>query len=243
MENDIKSAFGTLYHPITALVFYRSEDLLKGSYVECFDMDRNGLPVNAHPLTVREAGRLAQSLRVAKETETPVLKSDGIMAANILQVDTSANRVVWYTKAMQQNFYFRDGLGIPNGRANVPALLWVADRNSLNIYALKSNRRPKDSTPLYHAPFFNVYADGNVCMGTVDVRIKKTASLKEFTTAWEGYFFNSYFSHLVNEHNPVNGNCVSLWKSLIENGEDFPKDRLIVTKRTIKKLLLWTAKK
>jgi len=63
-------------------------------------------------------------------------------------------------------------------------------------------------------------------MGTVDVRIKKTASLEEFITAWEGYFFNSYFSHLMQDYNPINGNCVSLWEHLIATGDVFPKEVL-----------------
>jgi hypothetical protein len=43
---------------------------------------------------------------------------------------------------------------------------------------------------------------------------------------WEDYFFNSYFSHLMNEHNPINGNCVNLWKSLINTEKQFPKETL-----------------
>ena len=47
--------FGTLYEPKSALVFYESLDKNATMYVEHFDMDRNGNPINAHPLTVNEA--------------------------------------------------------------------------------------------------------------------------------------------------------------------------------------------
>lgn len=43
--------------------------------------------------------------------------------------------------------------------------------------------------------FFNIYEKGNVCMGTVSIDIKNSASVEEFIQAWEHYFFNSYFSH------------------------------------------------
>ena len=70
-----------------------------------------------------------------------------------------------------------------------------------------------------------MYENGNVCMGTVDVNIQNSTSLEEFTKMGR-IFFNSYFSHLMNEHNPINGNCVNLWKSLINTEKPFPKEAL-----------------
>ena len=49
---DITENFGTLYFPKSALVFYETKGTNTDSYVEHFDMDRNGNPINAHPLTV-----------------------------------------------------------------------------------------------------------------------------------------------------------------------------------------------
>jgi PRTRC genetic system protein B len=234
---DITNNFGPLYFPKSALVFYGTKGANTDGYVEHFDMDRNGSLINAHPLTVREASRLAKSLKIT-EKERSFLKPQGVMGTDILQVNPNDNgNVIWFTKAMSRNMFFAEKLNIPNGKTNVPAMLWVANRNRLHLYALKTNTRPTENTLLYHAPFFNVYNDGAVCMGTVDVSIKKTASLEEFTTAWECYFFNSYFSHLMQDHVPIKGNCVSLWKSLIQTGEAFPKDILIKTNRTLKNLL------
>jgi PRTRC genetic system protein B len=116
-------------------------------------------------------------------------------------------------------------------------LLWYATKQELTLFALAANRRPCEGTPLYHAPFFNVNQNGTVCMGTVDVNIKKSSSLEEFIAAWENYFFNSYFSHLMHNHNPVNGNCVSLWKNLIETGKPFPKAMLKKNSRTLKNIV------
>lgn len=235
--NDITQDFGTLYYPKSALVFYQTAGKSNDTYVEHFDMDKNGMPVNAHPLTVQEANRLAKALKTAKEEKEPLLKPQGILSNEVLYFDPTGDKVVWFNKATQREMYFTESLGIPKGKANVPPMLWIANRNGLAVFALSNGRRPTAKTKLYNAPFFNVYEDGNVCMGTVDVRIKKTASLEEFIQAWEGFFFNSYFSHLMHGYNPIKGNCVSLWENLIATGEAFPMDVLIKSNITLKDIV------
>ena len=235
---DIAEDYGTLYEPKSALVFYESLDNDSTMYVEHFDMDRNGNPINAHPLTVNEAKALAKSLHTDEEKDKTFLKSKGILPINILNINPSQNgSVLWYTKAQQRQMYFVKNLKIPNGKAHVPAMLWFADKENLSVFALTSDKRPTEETPLYYAPFFNVYEDGAVCMGTVDVNIKNSASVEEFTTAWENYFFNSYFSHLLDNYNPIKGNCVNLWKKLMDTDEDFPADILKKNNKTLKNLL------
>ena len=237
-SKDITNSFGTLYHPKSALVFYQTQGTNAETYVEHFKMDKNGSPINAHPLTVREAQQLASVLNTEKEVEKAFLRPKGIVPTNILHFNPTENgRVLWYTTAQERELYFVKELGIPEGKAKVPSLVWQADKQGLCLFALANNRRPTEKTTLYHPPFFNVYENGNVCMGTVHVNIKKSASLEEFTTAWENYFFNSYFSHLMEGHNPIKGNCVNLWKKLIETGETFPSDILLKNNKTLKNLL------
>ncbi len=237
---DITQDFGKLYHPTSALVFFQTNERIKETYVEYFDMDKNGNPINAHPLTEKEAKTLVKALntKTQKEKSKDFLKPKGILPTNILQINPSENgSVLWFTKSMKKQLYFTENLEISNGRAEVPAMLWFADKRSLKIFALSSNQRPTEKTPLFYAPFFNVYENGNVCMGTVDVHIQNSTSLEEFIKNWEDYFFNSYFSHLMNEHNPINGNCVNLWKSLINVEKPFPKEALKKANRTLKNLL------
>ncbi|TWI20307.1 PRTRC system protein B [Sphingobacterium siyangense] len=235
--NNIKENLGKLYHPQSALVFYQTKGSAKDTYVEYFDMDRNGAPINAHPLTVREASQLAKALKMAKQEKEPTLKPTGIISNNMLHLDAIKGKAIWFTKGMKREMFFSQSLEIPKGIANVPPLLWVANRQSLYVFALKTDRRPTEKTKLYNAPFFNVYENGNVCMGNVDIRIKKTASLEEFTKAWEDYFFNSYFSHLMNSYNPIKGNCVMLWEELINNRGAFPKEVLKKNKVTLTELM------
>lgn len=237
---DITQDYGTLYHPITALVFYQNDERTQDTYVGHFDIDKNGNPINANPLTEREAKELVKALTIntQKEKSQDFLKSKGILPTNILQINPSENGVVlWFTKSMKRQLYFTENLEISNGTAEIPAMLWLATQRRLKIFSLPNNRRPTEKTPLFYAPFFNVYEDGNVCMGTVDVNFQNSTSLEEFTEKWENYFFNSYFSNLMNEHNPIKGNCVSLWKSLINTEKQFPKEALKQANRTLKNLL------
>jgi hypothetical protein len=72
--NDITQDFGTLYHPKSALVFYETKGQTTDVYVEHFDMDKNGNPINAHPLTIKEANVLAKALHTEKEKDKAFLK-------------------------------------------------------------------------------------------------------------------------------------------------------------------------
>lgn len=237
--NDITASFGTLYHPKSALVFYQAKGTDNNVYVEHFDMDKNGSPINAHPLTEREANALAKSLQTEKNKEKAFLKPNGILPTNILHINPNTDKgaVLWYTKSQRRQLYFVKGLGVPSGMAYVPPMVWYANKNSLRVFALASDRRPTEKTPLYFAPFFNIYEDSRVCMGSVTINIKNSASVEEFTGAWEDYFFNSYFSHLLGNNSPITGNCVNLWKELIQTGKPFPKEVLKKKNKTLKNLL------
>jgi PRTRC genetic system protein B len=236
--NDITASFGTLYHPKSALVFYEAKGTDNDVYVEHFDMDKNGTPVNAHPLTEREANALVKALQTEKNKDKAFLKSNGILPTNILHVNPNTDKgaVLWYTKAQKRQLHFVNSLDIPSGMAHVPPMIWYASKKSLSVFALASGRRPTEKTPLYFAPFFNIYEDGRVCMGSVNINIKNSASVEEFIQAWEHYFFNSYFSHSLCE-NLTKKNIVNLWKDLINTDNPFPKEALKKNNKTLKNLL------
>lgn len=227
-----------MYYPKTALVFYETEGCTPDYYVECLDMDEKGSPANARPLSVQEAQELSRALDTRQGKNRSFLHPQGILPSSVLHLNPSENgSVLWFTPTAQRKLFFSESLEIPEGTAYVPPLLWKADKNSLRIFALFSSRKPAEDTPLYHAPFFNIYRDGRVCMGTVNVEIKNSASLENFMALWEEYFFHSYFSHLIDGHEPTKTNCVLLWKKLVKTREIFPKKALIKTSLTLKDLL------
>ncbi len=234
---DITNQLGTLYYPKAGMLIYQSSGRNADTYVEYFDMDAQGHPINAHPLTINEADRLAKSLSSKPLSKQSYLRAKGILPSNVLHVDATRKQVLWYSKPQKRALLFSPALGLESGIASIPALLYKANENSLQIFALRSAKRPTESTALYHAPFFNVYQDAKVCMGTVDIDLDQMESLEEFIAHWESYFFGSYFSHLMEGHEPIKGNCVLLWESLIGTDKPFPLNVLKKAKQTIKNLL------
>jgi PRTRC genetic system protein B len=237
--NELTDNFGTLYHPIKAfVVFERKSDYNQNTaYVECYDMDKDGFPINGHQLSVKEANALAKSLLIAEKKQRNFLNPKSLLSPDVVFLKTGNDGfAIWRTPEQKIKLLFTESLGIPCGEANIPALLWKAGKNSLSIFAVQDERINVGSH-LYHAPFFNVYADGRVCMGNVAVKIPNDCQLEIFMALWQDYFFNSYFSHLFGQHVPVTGNIVQLWQNLISTKEVFPVECLIPNHISINKLI------
>ena len=233
---DITQTFGTLYHPRKAFVIYEQHGAAKHIYIEAYDLDPDGQPINAHPLSVREAGKLCKALQTTDKNTNSFLSSIGLLPKNLLYLKTDKNAyAVWYTARQQVKLFFRQDLNIKSGMANIPALVWKATKNAIALYAV-TDEEITTETPLYNAPFFNMYDDGRVCMGNVRLEIKKDCALEDFISLWQNAFFDSYFSHMIQGYNPIKGNIVQLWKSLSDTGKPFPEKKLVVTNRTLKDL-------
>jgi PRTRC genetic system protein B len=237
--NNLINNFGTLYHPVKALLIYeRRNDYNQNScYVESYDMDENGLPVNGHPLSVKEANSLAKSLLIAKKKQRNFLNPNGLLSPDLVFLKTGNDGfTIWRTPEQKVKLLFTENLAIPSGEASIPALLWKAGKNSLSVFAVQ-DEKIRSETKLYHAPFFNVYVDGKVCMGNVAVKIPNDCPLETFMNLWQDYFFNSYFSHLFGEHLPVKGNIVQLYQKLIKTKASFPVECLLPNHIHVNKLL------
>lgn len=235
---DITQTFGTLYNPVKAFVVYQKDTAEKSIYVEAYDMDKNGCPINAHPLSLKESTQLASALDTSDELTRKFLTPSGLLPKNVLHLNPAHNgSAIWYTPAQKVSLFFVEGLGILNGEAFVPPLLWKASKNTLYIYAMVADKIINEQTALYHAPFFNLYNDGRVCMGTVKVDIKTDCHLQDFMQSWEQYFFKSYFSHLIGNTSPVKGNIIQLWQKLVGSGKPFPIKSLIKNGLTIKNII------
>jgi len=237
MQN-ITEQFKQGYYPVKALLLYRSELETRSFYLEAFDIEKKtGKPINAHPLAENELTMLSKVLLTKEKKQQAYLMPKGLLPANVLSLNTQSGVVLWYTPAQEQSLFFKDSLTIPCGKAQVPALVWKASKCGLQLFALSDDRKPDIKTPLYYAPFFNTAKSGNVCMGTVQVGITESSSLEEFIGAWEKAFFNSYFSHLNDQHQPVKGNIIQLWQSLMDSGKPFPIGLLTTSSLTIQQLL------
>lgn len=236
--SNITPHFGSLYHPVKAIIIFKKQGQDSDHYVEAYDMDAGGMPINGHPLTVRESHNLAKALTVSdRKRAQGFLIPKKLMPPNVLYLNNGKEGfAIWRTPARKRELLFSPSLKIPSGKVEVPALIWRASRNTLYVYALQTNE-PDLQTPLCKAPFFNVYPDGKVCMGNVSVNIPASCSLDKFIALWEDYFFHSYFSHTIHGESPVKGNIVQLWQQLVKTGEAFPTDKLIPTKHQLQNLL------
>ncbi len=236
---NISNLLDEIYRPVKALVIYEStSEKDKNVYVESFDMDDKGRPLNAHPLTIEEANGLAECLDNTPQVRRSFLKPKGILPPEVLHINPDKSSfVVWFTKAQKENLFFIDKLGIPCGKASIPPMIWKADEAGLSVFALRDNKRPTIKTPLFHAPFFNIYTNGKVCMGTVDVEINSYGSLEEFMQSWQEYFFNSYFSHSLDNYAPATINIVGLWKDLVNTRKKFPVSVLTKNGQTLKNII------
>jgi len=233
---NITDQFNGVLTPSKAFLVYENNQVGK-VYVESYDIDDTGRPINAHPLSKAEVKKLRESLDGEEREHKTFYQSKGILSPSVLYIGTCQNgSVVWHTPAMKAQVFFKDELTVPSGVAWIPALLWKATQYKLTLFALQDDLRPQATTPLYCAPFFNMFQDGNVCFGTVNIDIKGFA-LEEFIEKWQSYFFNSYFSHSIDNHNTITSNLVQLWTMLVNSGKPFPLAELKKSKCTLTTLL------
>lgn len=236
MKN-MNAGFGTLYHPVKALLIYKKAGNETDYYVEGYDMDSEGRPINSHPLSVRESSALAKALTVNERKAQGFLTPQGLMPARVLHINSSPDGcVLWHTPPQARRLLFADALGIPSGTAQVPAMIWRAGKSRLQVFAIKDEEITLE-TVLYRAPFFNGYADGSVCMGNVRVHIPGDCGLERFMQLWEDYFFNSFFSHTIGGDPVVKGNIVQLWQQLTATPEPFPEEKLLNTRLQLQHLI------
>lgn len=236
MEN-ITGNLGQYFVPVKALVVYKAMNPDTGTYVEAYDIGKQGKPVNGHPLSIRECSELADALNTTDGVNTAFLKPKGLMPSNVCYINPERNGyAVWHTPGTEQTLFFTDTLGIPSGKCSLPPLVWKANRGILSVFAWDGDGNIHEDTTLYTAPFFNIYSDGNVCMGKVKIDITPFMGLENFMDAWMSYFFNSYFSHLLGG-SPAKVNIVQLWKNLSGSGKPFPMEVLKETNFKLKDII------
>jgi PRTRC genetic system protein B len=106
---------------------------------------------------------------------------------------------VWYSKPQARQVWFDcKELGARTGRVPCPGLVFVVTTKAWKVFAYKGRQRPDADTPLFVAPFFNVWQNGD------DLRRECPRAERRSGTqpaAWEEAFFRSYFTH-PNIHTP-----------------------------------------
>jgi PRTRC genetic system protein B len=134
---------------------------------------------------------LSELLQSSTGTEKylPAMQRRNTTDCNLCKCSQSNGYAIWYTPPKEVDLFFSDNLGIPSGRTKIPALLWKATKDRLQVFSLKGKAKPNADTPLYYAPLFNLSQDGSVCMGTVNINIDRQTYLEQFISAMGELFF------------------------------------------------------
>lgn len=236
MKN-INSQLDEIYTPSMALLIYEGVKKNNEFFIESFMIDKDGYPVNPHPFSEREMTELSERLQTSVRARNTFLDCKGLIPEKLLWYSLGRGMAIWFTKEQQVDLFFKEELHIPSGKGHVPALVWMASKYSLSVFALQSSERPTGKTDLYRAPFFNCYSNGSVCMGNAKLSTEYASDVEEFMNKWEASFWNSYFSHLNADESPVTGNLAMLWKELIKTKKPFPVDVLKSSNKILNDLI------
>ncbi|HET6229661.1 MAG TPA: PRTRC system protein B [Longimicrobiaceae bacterium] len=133
-----------------------------------------------------DAGFLARVLR-----EAPVRVLSVVHRRLLASGDGEA---VWWSPAGPRTpFFSRTG---PLGEHSLqtvamPALVFHAQKRRLRVRALACRGMPGARAPLYHAPLWNVYTTGWLCMGSMPIPPGQPVDCIE---AWEAAFWDTAFT-------------------------------------------------
>lgn len=140
-----------------------------------------------------------------------------------------ANRMVFFLAGKPRNVLFDcpEPMGRLEGMAPHPSLVFEVHKYGMSVYAVIGHQKPNKMTPLYHAPYMNIYDNGDMCMGNVtppDI-VPNSHSID----AWESAFFDSYFTHANNVRAVAYpGGIYALWQDLLKDEKTtFPEEVLL----------------
>lgn len=234
---NVTHTFADFYVPRKALLMYEHVQDNRKMYCESYDCNDRGRLVNAHPLSKREIESLAQIFEHHSRESEKFLLCDELLPENLLYLSPKHKCVIWYTPRQHAQLYFARTLPLADGHMPLPALLWKATDSDLFVFAIKEQTKPNATTALYHAPFFNIYADGRVCMGTVEATFEDCCNVIQFIAAWQQYFFNSHFSHTLGSYATTGKSLETLYSALLNSSLPFPENELMSTGRTLQNIL------
>jgi len=204
------------FNPIMVLSLYATDrsDYSGDYYIESHEVDGKGRVLAGKPLAHETMDAI---LKGFEDSRIKTKLTSGAIPPGLLYANVELQQYIWIVEPRKRILYFKKDLGIPNGEAFVPKMLFHAEGNSLHVFAVKSVKGK--NAILYRAPFHNVGDLGDVCLGSAKTT-KKGNDFKAMLDYWETIFFASEFTH-INGGNPINGNVNTMWKKLIKSGAKF----------------------
>lgn len=141
----------------------------------------------------------------------------GYLTENVLAA--SASGIIWYLKPSTRHVRFScsreaNPIGTRAGITPHPGLIFYAGEREWRVFAYKGSKRPTPDTKLYQAPYFNVWEQGKICVGSVQLPDRfDVAAVEHYEAAW----FDSIFTHPnQNKLTSYKGGDYQLWADLLD---------------------------
>jgi len=218
--NERTELLTTNYKPILALQVYRTENKVSGYgeyYIESHDINETGEVMQGKPL-LQET--LQGIVDVFFDERKNMARISGMIPDNLLgftYLPGGNYRMIWYRPAEIKVLQFSASLKISANKAWVPAMVYVADGKSMSVFSLKTNSRPKETTRLCYAPFFNVNDVGAVCLGNANVKKPAEKTYNSLMQYWEDLFWLSEFTHVNGDDIKISTKLQPLWTKIMKS--------------------------
>lgn len=242
MEAQIGLSSTMSYELREALLVYRSDrqnSTMRSSDIAPTFVTKHAIQLSAEGTPTMGPGAVLDK----SDLDTLIKGLRGVVPVEFLPPNVlvrTQESVVWWTPAaIRPMFYLKDKSAeldqLSGKRFPQPPLLFRASAGNLDVRALLRNERPQLDSPLFRAPYWNVYDTGNICLGST--KIPGDASVASLPR-WEQAFFESEFTHSnttckLTEHP---GGFIGLWKSLAGK-KTFPVEHLADAQETLKKFI------
>lgn len=218
----------TDFELVRALLFYDARGHGQLATVHEVRTEADGRPElrPGSPLTRAALEEIASFL--TRESESGPVRRD-VLPEHLLYSD--ATTLLWWKPAHRAPIFFRTGrknfdAAMEGATVAHPPLLFLATSGHLSLWALGTDERPGPESPLFQAPYFNLYSNGAMCTGNVRLpEVLRPSAMARF----EEGFFSTNFTHS-NIKSPLTtypGGHDALWRMLATSGAAFPLDALV----------------
>lgn len=217
METHSYMAAGDTSEPVQALVLHRAGSRHLALSHTISEGPAGGPILDAGEL-MTDAQLRAFSAKLQGQAQERELIPEAVRLTDpdvIVWQRPACRRLVWFaTRDKQLN---RE---LNGNEALHPALLFVGRARRLAVYALPNNNRVTMQTPLWRAPYFNLWLSGEMCEGDVYLP-PDPAPTEACLASYERAFYDSSFVHTNVKDGPLTtypGGHDALWRMLTQPG-------------------------
>lgn len=229
-EINVHTEGASAYRLLSAILIYANRDHARANmYATLHQIEHRakGGPVLGAGIPATKEGCAEFASAMAEQSAFA-----GFLSPELLYV---APRIVaWWRPPTKARVWFatedikdpKKHMGTRSAITPHPGLVFVLADDRWYVYAVKKSDRPGPETPLWRAPYFNVWQSGHICEGNLERPKRVTpATIASFERA----FFDSRFTH-PNDSGQTRhkGGIYQLWRELLDGKHrEFPGASLV----------------